>query len=260
MIKRKSEITKMSILIEIMHGKKKIKEIANSVNITIQGVSEYIKLLKREGYIDKNMNITNNGTEFVYKKIEELRTYVTNIMSDMKIIKSTEAIAGDDINANESVGLFMENGHIYAYKKESKSKGIASYSAKKGEDLNVENLEGILDLTLGKITVVRLPSSRDGGSRNVDPNDVSKIVKGFEKIGIIGEVALITLKKSGIKPDFEFGVVKASREAAHKGFSTVIFVSTDLFKYVIDDLELESPGLAKIPYNIIDLSNVRKKY
>ncbi|HEU12739.1 MAG TPA: winged helix-turn-helix transcriptional regulator, partial [Euryarchaeota archaeon] len=101
MIKRKSEMTKMSILIEIMHGKKKIKDIARSVNITIQGVSEYVKLLKKEGYIDRNMNITQSGTEFVYKKIEELRNFVTSVMSDMKIISSTEAIAGEPIKKGE---------------------------------------------------------------------------------------------------------------------------------------------------------------
>ncbi len=258
MIKRKSEITKMSILIEIMHGKKKIKDIAKSVNITIQGVSEYIKHMIKEGLLDKNMNITPAGTEFVYKKIEELRNYVTGVIKDMEIINSTEAIAGENIEAEDIVGLFMEDGYIHAYKKESRSRGKASYGALKGEDLNVENLEGILDLKMGGITVVRLPSSKEGGSRNVNMNEIMKIIDGHQKIGVIGAVALVTIRKAGLKVDFEYGVTRASQEAAHRGISTVIFVSSDLFKYVIEELESESPGLSRINYRVVDLSTFHK--
>ncbi len=258
MIKRKSEMTKMSILIEIMHGKKKIKDIARSVNITIQGVSEYVKLLKKEGYIDRNMNITQSGTEFVYKKIEELRSFVTSVMSDMKIISSTEAIAGEPIKKGERVGLFMENGYIYAYKKQSKSRGVASYDAFPGEDLNIENLEGIIDLTMGRITLVRLPSSREGGSRVINEGDIKPLIDSNIKKGAIGPVALVTLKKFGISIDFEYGVIRAAQEAAHRGFSSIIFVSSDLFKYAVEELERESPGLSKVPYRIVDLSNVHR--
>ncbi|MCI4434995.1 MAG: winged helix-turn-helix transcriptional regulator [Thermoplasmata archaeon] len=260
MIKRKSEMTKMAILIEIMHGKKKIKDISKSVNITIQGVSEYIKLLKKEGYIDKNMNITMDGVDFVYKKMEELRSFITEVMSDMKFITNTEAIAGEEIKKGERVGLFMENGYMYAYKRKSSSTGLATYDAMPGEDINISDLEGILDLSIGDITVVRLPSSKDGGSRRVDIKELKKLIRKGVKKGVIGSVAYVTLKKNGIEIDFEYGVVRAAQEAAHRGFSSIIFVSSDLFKYTIEDLEREIPGLSKVPYNVIDLSNGHKKY
>lgn len=259
MIKKKSEMTKMSILIEIMHNKKKIKDIAKSVNITIQGVSEYIKLLKREGYIDRNMNITPSGTEFVYKKIEELRSFITGVMSDMKIISSTEAIAGEKIRRGDKVGLFMENGYLYAYRRNSRSRGVATQDVMPGEDLNVDELEGIVELDLGKITLVRLPSARDGGSRSVNQVELRNIIGDDLKKGAIGPVALVTLKKLGATIDFEFGVVRAAQEAAHRGISTVILVSSDLFKYAVDELERPSPGLSKVPYTIVDLSNVHSK-
>lgn len=256
MLKKKSDFTKISILIEIMHGKKKISEIAKTVNITIQGVSEYIKILRKEGLIDKNFQITPKGMAFVMDKIEELRSYVTNVIGQVKMIRITESIAGEDISKNDNVGLFMENGYLVAKKQKSSSVGIAINDAKKDEDVGIKDLNGIVDLNLGSITVCRLPSIQDGGSRVVEKSRVLEIIKGNVKIGVFGAVAYVTLKKFQIKIDFEYGSVRASQEAAHRGISSIIFVSSDLFKYVIEELETVQPGLKYIPYKIIDLSNV----
>ncbi len=258
MLKKKSELTKMSILIEIMHGKKKIKEIAKSVNITIQGVSEYIKILSKEGMIDNNMQITPKGTAFVMDKIEELRAYVSEIIGQIKIIKTTEAIAGEEIKKNERVGLFMENGYLVAKKKKSKSEGISIIDAAKGEDVGIKDLEGIVDLELGRITVCRLPSIKDGGSREVDEKEIKSLINKNMKIGVFGAVALVTLKKLGIKIDFEYSPAKSSQEAAHRGISSIIFVSSDLFRYIIEDLERIQPGLTFVPYNILDISSCHR--
>ncbi|MGC8663197.1 MAG: winged helix-turn-helix transcriptional regulator [Thermoplasmata archaeon] len=256
MLKKKSEMTKLSILIEIMHGNKKIKEIAKSVNITIQGVSEYIKILRKEGLIDKDMQITTKGTSFVMDKIEELRAYVSNIIGQVKMMRTTEAIAGEAINKNEKVGLFIENGYLTAKREKSPSEGISINHAEKGEDIGIKDLEGIIDLKMGSITLCRLPSINDGGSRSVNEKKIKSLITENIKTGIFGAVAYVTLKKFDIKIDFEFGAVKAAQEAAHRGFSSTIFVSSDLFKYVIEELERTQPGLSFVPYRIIDLSNV----
>ncbi|MDP8011667.1 MAG: DNA-binding protein [Thermoplasmata archaeon] len=256
MLNKKSEMTKLSILIEIMHENKKIKDIAKVVNITIQGVSEYIKILRKEGLIDKDMRITPKGTAFVIDKIEELRSYVSNIIGQVKIIKTTEAVAGEDIKKDDRVGLFIENGYLVAKRKKSPSQGISINDAFKGEDVGVRDLDGIIDLKLGTIKVCRLPSISDGGSRAVDINKVKSLISENEKIGVFGAVAYVTLKKLNINIDFEFGAVKASQEAAHRGISSIIFVSSDLFKYVIEDLERTYPGISFVPYKIIDFSNV----
>lgn len=254
MLKKKSELTKMSILIEIMHGKKKIKDIAKSVNITIQGVSEYIKILTKEGMIDRNMQVTIKGTAYVMDKIDELSAYVADVIGQIKIIKTTEAIAGEDIQKDEKVGLFMENGYLVAKKRKSKSEGISINEAKKGEDVGIKDLEGIVDLKMGKITVCRLPSINEGGSRSVDEKKVKELINKNTKIAAFGAVALVTLKKYGIGIDFEYSPARASQEAAHRGISSVIFVSSDLFKYIIEDLERTQPGLSYVPYSIVDLS------
>ncbi len=257
-IREKSELTKMLILIELMHGKRKIREVAKTINITVQGVSEYIKIMKKEGLVTKDLNVTKKGSSFVHEKAEELRVYVVNLLNELNIISVTEAIAGEDLNENESVGLFMENGYIHAYRKNSKSMGVTISSAKKGEDVGVKDLTGIMDINMGKIVVCLLPSINDGGSKNVDPGRLKEVVKEFDKIGIYGIVPYISLKNAGIKIDFEYASIRAAQEASHRGLKTIIFISKDLFKYALPELESPKQGLSYVPYTVEDLSTYHK--
>jgi len=253
-IREKSELTKMLILIELMHGKRKIREIAKTINITVQGVSEYIKIMRREGLVTKDLNLTKKGSNFVHEKAEELRVYVVNLLNELNIINVTEAIAGEDLKENENVGLFMENGYIHAYRKDSKSMGITLSSAKKGEDVGVKDLTGIMDIKMGKIVVCLLPSISEGGSKMVNMEKVKEKVKEYDRIGIYGIVPYIALKNAGIKIDFEFAAVRAAQEAAHRGLNTVLFISKDLFKYALPELETPKQGLSYVPYYVEDLS------
>ncbi|MEM0160730.1 MAG: winged helix-turn-helix transcriptional regulator [Thermoplasmata archaeon] len=254
-LREKKELTKMLILIEILHGKKKIKDLADTIGITIQGVSDYLKQLKNEGYIDSELKIKKEGFLFISEKTEELRDYISLLLNEVKIINITEAIAGEDIEKNSHVGLFMKKGYIYAYLKDSSSTGTALNSAKKGEDLSIGSLSGILSLSMGAIKIFTLPNSYEGGTKKIDKKSIDAVLKyKHDKIGVYGIVPLVTLKKYGINIDFEFGTTRSAIEAAHKGLNTIIFVSRDLLKYVIDDLEDISKGFDKVLYTVEDIS------
>jgi putative transcriptional regulator len=254
-LREKKELTEMLILIEILHEKKKIKDIADTIGITIQGVSEYLKLLKNEGYIDNDLKIKKEGILFISEKTEELRDYISLLLNEVKIINITEAIAGEDIKKDSLVGLFMEKGYIYAYNRVSSSSGTALNSANKGEDLSIGSLSGILSLSMGTIKIFTLPNSYEGGSKKVDKKSVDAVLKyKHDKIGVYGIVPYVTLKKYGVNIDFEFDTARSSIEAAHKGLNTIIFVSRDLLKYVIDDLENIPKGFDKVLYTVEDLS------
>ncbi len=254
-LREKKELTKMLILIEILHGKKKIKDLADTIGITIQGVSDYLKQLKNEGYIDSDLKIKKEGILFISEKTEELRDYISLLLNEVKIINITEAIAGEDIKKDSQVGLFMKNGYIYAYIKDSSSTGTALNSAKKGEDLSIGSLSGILSLSMGEIKIFTLPNSYEGGSRKVDRKSIEAVLKyKHDKIGVYGIVPYVTLKKYEVNIDFEFDTARSSIEAAHKGLNTIIFVSRDLLKYVIDDLENIPKGFDKVRYTVEDIS------
>ena len=231
-LRDKGKITEMLILLEILKGKKKLKEIAEEISITVQGVSEYMKLLEKEGYISEG-KITPHGWDFLNSCLEELGDFVHQANSILERKKVVEAIAGEDIEKGEQVGLFLEKGYLYAYKKDSSSRGLAVTSARKGEDLGVKNLRGILDIKFGEIEIYAMPSVEEGGTRAVDKEKIKMLLKeSNKKIGVCGIVAYLSLRDIG-KVDFEFSSANAAIEAAYRGISTLLFVSHEMLPYVI---------------------------
>ena len=234
-LRDKSKITEMMILLSLLRGNRKLKDIAKDVDISLQGVSEYLKILESSGFL-KNGNVTPKGMEFLYTSLEDIGDFVHEANKIIGKIKIAEAIAGENIKKGDKVGLFMENGYVYAYKKESSSMGIAAMDAKKGEDLGVKNLKGIMEIDYGKIDVYVMPEISEGGSRKVDKEKIRKLIKGDKKVGVCGAVAYITLRDIA-KIDFEFAAVNSAINAAYRGISTLLFVSHEMLPYTLRILE-----------------------
>ncbi len=233
-LRDKGRITETLILLSMMRGNRKLKDISVDVGITVQGVSEYMKGLESKGFV-KDGAITPEGLEFLYSSLEELGDFIHEANKVIGKIRVTEAIAGEDIEEGEEVGLFMEGGYIHAYKKPSPSTGIAVTSARKGEDIGVANLKGIMDIEQGRITVISLPPVEEGGSRLVPRDRIAKLLNGNkEKVGVCGPVAKVTLRD--FKVDFEFGSVKAAIDAAIRGISTILFVSHEMLPYAVKEI------------------------
>ncbi len=235
-LRDKSRMTRMFILLSLLKGRRKLREIAEDVGITVQGVSEYMKTLEAEGYIAGG-EITIKGLEFLTLAVEEIGDFLAETRKVMMHARTVEAIAGEEINEGDKVGLFMENGYLHAYKRESSSMGVALNSAKKGEDVGVKNLRGVLKINYGKITVYHLPPIEEGGSRAVDMKKLKKTLIGHrgEKIGICGVVPYVLLKRFA-DVDFEYSAVNAAIDAYYRGVSTVLFVSHEMLPHVLQIL------------------------
>lgn len=232
-LRDKGKMTKMLILLSILKGNKKLKDIAEDVGITMQGVSEYVKELESEGHI-KNGKITPFGMEFLYDTLEEIGDFVHDAGKLIGKIRVTEAIAGEEIRKGDRVGLFMENGYIYAYRRASPSTGVAIMDAKSGEDLGVKDLQGIMDIEYGEIEVFVMPPISDGGSRKVDVDRIRMLIENNKdrKIGVFGVVPHVLFEKIG-DVDFEFGAVHAAIDAYFRGLSTMLFISHELLPYTV---------------------------
>ncbi len=235
-LRDKSKITKMLILLELLRGRGKLKEIAEAIDITVQGASEYLKVLESEGLV-KNWKITPHGWEYLDSALEELGDFVHDANKIMKRKKIAEAIAGEKIKKGDRVGLFLENGYLHAYHRESSSVGIAINDAEIGEDVGVSNLRGIVDIKFGKITAVLMPPVEEGGSRAIDIQRIRDFTKSNigKKIGVCGVVAHVALK--GLPVDFEFSSANAAVEAAYRGFDTILFISREMMPYTLRILE-----------------------
>ncbi len=233
-LRDKGRITEMLILLSLLKGKQKLREVAKDVGITVQGVSEYMKALESKGYVE-NGKLTPEGMEFLYASLEEIGDFVHDAGKIIGKIRITEVIAGESIKKGEEVGLFMKDGYIYAFKRDSPSIGTAIMDAKPGEDLGVGNLRGIMNIDYGNIDVFVMPPISRGGSRVVDIEKIKELVENAEKIGVVGVVAYVVLSKLA-RIDFEFGAVHAAIDAYFRGVNTVLFVSHELLPYTLNIL------------------------
>lgn len=256
---KKSEITRFQILVEVAASQPQIKQsqIASTLGITPQAVSEYIKDLAASGMITSSGRgqyaVTPLGVESIINGARELREYSDHVLKDVVgQVSVWAAIAGGPIKKDSIVYITMEEGFLYANASGMDgAKGIAINDAAPGEDVGVANLSGLIPLRKESVTVIRIPTIVDGGSHAVDKDRLRKPQKGI--VCVMGIEALATARAADIKPDVTFGALEAAAEAAIKGVRSTLIVSMDMAPQAIQKLETNG-----IEYTVIDAGDSRK--
>jgi putative transcriptional regulator len=252
--------TELLILLEVIKNPhSKLKAIANTLDITVQGVSDYLRRMKKEGKIQNiggEWRVTKLGIEFLHSNFSELKEFVDSKMVELNIIDVCAAIAKTPISEGEVVGLFMENGILTAYaNKDSESQGVAASNAKKDEDVAIKDLDGMVSLSPGMIHIVKLPAIQEGGSKNVPGDEIKDIYQRLDphKIGVMGVVSKAAAKKALLEPDFEFASLSSSIEAAQKGLNVMIMTTGEQIPQVVFTIEETNSQIEdKIIYQIVN--------
>ncbi len=233
-LRDKGSITKTLILLEILQGRRKLKDIAANIDITVQGVSEYIKTMEKDGLLEDGQ-LTLKGLEFLDRALGELGDFVHSAEKIINKVSVTEAIAGEEIKEGDPVHLTMENGYLHAYRGEGESTGTALNSAREGDAVAVSNLRGILKVKYGKIEVYSLPPvNKQKGGLDSEIKNVLALRKSW-KIGVAGVFAYLKVKKHA-KIDFEFSAANSAVDAYYRGISSVIFTSHERIASVLETL------------------------
>lgn len=257
--KKKGELTRFQILAEITKGEPHLrqKDIAEKLGITVQAVSENIKNLVDDGYVETGFGsakykITKRGIEKVKGEASNLRKYADNVLETMNAYKSVwPAIAREPMKAGDKIWLEMDKGTLYATKKETSAYAEVLNDAKEGEDVALIRHEGTIELELGTVTIIRLPTINQGGSRSCNLERVLEIYNtGFDKIGAMGTVSRAVADKLGIEIDFEFATPEATAAAAKRGLNVMVFAVGKMTKSITRRLDSEG-----IKYVIKDVLN-----
>jgi len=254
-LRNKNLATKFQILVEIAANQPNIqqRDIAQRLNITPQAVSEYIKGLIKEGSLTSEgrsrYKVTTEGVNWVLKALRELRDYTSLVAKAVANISISAAVAECNLSQGQTVGLRMKDGLLYATRMVGDgARGVVVSDAKEGEEVGVSNIEGIVELQIGKIAILKVPDVRGGGSRAVDLTRLKKETSNRGPVGAIGIKALTALRQVGTEPDYFYGVKEAVVEAACTGLSpAVVCVDSQT-----SDL-LQRLGEENIDYELIDL-------
>jgi len=230
--KKKGELTRFQILAEIAKIQPHLrqKDIAKKLGISIQAVSENIKSLTDDGFVEVRgdairYHITKRGIEKLKKEAADLRNYADEVSETMNTYKSVwPAIAEEDLEEGEKVWLIMRNGTLYATKHKTPASAEVLQNAQKGYDVALTNLKGTIELKTGDVTIIRLPTINKGGSRVSDLDKINEIYKrGFDRVGVMGTISRAVTDKLTISPDFEFATPYATVAASKRGLNVLVF-------------------------------------
>ena len=164
------------------------------------------------------------------------------------------AIAEEKLVKDDIVGLYMDNGVLYAHKKEENATGVVLEDAEAEMDVALTNLTGIIDMDVGEVTIINVPTIKNGGSKSCDLELIKNVYtngtntgQSIDKIAVAGTVSRAVVKKLNLPIDIEFAAPQATANAARKGLNVLAICVGDMSKAFTRELEAE-----KIKFNIID--------
>jgi putative transcriptional regulator len=240
-----------------------MNEIAKRLDVTIQAISEYIKIMINEKLVTKvngDYKLTPEGVEFLHKNLSELKEFLDKKVEELDIINVCAAIAGERLKKGDEVKLVMETGILTARKikggkRKTGSTGVILYNVKIGDDVAVYDLKGIMEYEFGALTVLTLPTTSEGGSQKIDLQKFKRFIQENNpgRVAVYDLIGFNLLKKIGKRPDMEFSSLPASIEAVQKGFDVLLLASTESLSDIISQIEnVNAQTKSNIKYTVVD--------
>ena len=255
-LRSKREVSRLQILVEIAEHQPAVRqqEIAEKLGVTPQAISEYIRELVEERKVSAsgrgNYEVTREGIEWVLENAESLESYARHIRRDIiQQVSVWTALAAEDLQEGDEVGMYMKAGFLYAGKKLLAATGTVIADAKKDEDVGVAHLNGLIDHKEGMIHVCKVPRIQHGGSKKIQREKLLEVISQAGIVGAVGLEAFVALKGAGKKPDMFFGAREGVIEAAFHGIECAIVIVDEEFTDFLK--RLESVELAYVIHDLI---------
>ena len=236
------------------------RDLAAILDVTPQAISDYLKHMEEEGLIERegrDARPTMTGFQFLQEHLQELGDFTYQAMRDVNVINSCAAIAGEDLKEDEPVVLELEDGYLVARKgKWGPSTGVAGRDAKRGEDMAVRELEGILEFTSGRVMVVSLPSALEGGTTKIDLTRLKDLVEETQAdiVSVVDPVGVVAARLAEVEVDIYFGVDRATVDAALRGLSVLVLGGHDTIGDVVEAIGSHNArSETRIEYSMMDL-------
>jgi len=242
--------TQMLILVEVLRSPSiRMKEISEKLGITIQAVSQYLGDMRKQGLLrmqSGRLRPTRKGMQMAQEHFNRLKDFVDATLKSIAVIETTVAIAGKKVSKGDDVGLVMEDGMLMAFPcLRAASTGKALEAAQEGDDVLVGQLEGIVEMELGRVLMIEVPSELEGGSKGADVERAKDRIEHFAPgLLVAGDTigASFLMKTSG-----EFFTVHAPVPSAMSALSKGVDVvycgtheSVDQILRAVSDLKKES--------------------
>jgi putative transcriptional regulator len=243
-LENKRTATRFLILVEIADRQPAVSqgEVADAVGVTSQAVSEYIRELVEDGYVEKEgrsrYRVTKEGVDWLFQQAKDLRRVADHVTEDvLESVGEDAAIATAAVETGDQVSLSLIDGHLHATPGDAgPATGVATTDAGAGEVVSVTGFEGVIEIDPGRVTVVQVPSARAGGSRAVPAEGLRNVCADVSVIAAAGVEAVLSLRDAGIEPETTFAAGDVAAEAAARGVDAVVVATADAVGRVTDAL------------------------
>jgi len=226
--RNKNLTTRFQILVEIADKGPFVQQrsIARQLKITPQAVSDYIAQLVAGGMLvnesRSRYRLTGEAVNWVIKVLRELDEYNTFILRAINNIAVCAAIAETDLEPRAHVSLKMKDGLLYASADTGcLATGLTVSAARQGEDIGITSIEGIVPLTVGSVSIIKMPGIDTGGSNKVEYGRLKAMLDERRPVFALGTEAYVALNKAGIGFQY-YGAVEACIEASRSGLNPVV--------------------------------------
>jgi len=256
LLRKKGLMTRMLILREmILNGRDNLTDMASHLEITPQGVSEYMQNMVAEGLVVKDLKGLSPsvlGIEMLNRGLLSLKSFVDMSIEGLDIIRSIDAIADREISKGEEVNLYMKGGLLFAGPGEGPSRGKADSAARPGDMVQVSDLSGVVDVTLKDVDIVRvLPARMGGASSRMGREwwDGLSLTAGDHRIAALDMEAAALLARSGIGCDLEMAGHEAMVAYRARGLHVIAVGTPHSCSRLVVDLEGHGRG---VPWKMMD--------
>ncbi|MBE9506029.1 MAG: winged helix-turn-helix transcriptional regulator [Chloroflexi bacterium] len=249
--------TRFRILVEIASRQPSVqqKDVAEELGITVQAVSEHMKELIQAGCVVSHgrtrYSVTPQGVDWLLRTARGLQKYSERVSGVVRDIAVTAALAGDDLDAGQTVALMMQDGLLWARPQRDgdPARGTVVGRAAAGMDVGLTGIEGVIPLSPGEVLVATMPAVQDGGSLRVDGEKLRALVSRVNVVAAAGIEALVALRSSGREPDCWWASSSAVVEAASSGVSCLLVCPETELSRVSG--RLKDSGIA---FSVVDVS------
>jgi len=257
-LRTKRDATRYRILVQIAENQPAVsqQEIADAIGITSQAVSNYLQELVADGHVDKHgrgrYEITKEGVDWLISETDDLRAFVQHVSEDViGQVDVDSALATGTISEGERVSLTMRDGHLHATPGDAgDATAVAVTDARRDRDVGVTDFEGVVDYDLGTVTVVSVPTVRNGGSDGIDADRIHRDAEDHDLLAVAGVEAVAVARTAGVTPDLRFGTPEGVQEAATKGLDVLLLSVASQLSVHTDKLREHN-----LNYEVVDASN-----
>lgn len=243
-LENKRDAMRFRILVEIADRQPAVRqgEIAESVGVTSQAVSEYIRELVADGYVEREGRsryaVTKEGVDWLLRSAADVKQFAEHVTDDvLGTVHTDAAIAADTISAGDQVSLFLDGGLLNAVTKaDGGATGRASNNAAPGEVVGVTSFEGIIELEPGHVEILQIPSIRTDVERIIDYDRLREAGTATDLILCTGVEAVVAARQAELTPGTWFAPGAVAADAAGRGLDVAIVATLDHVGRVIDAL------------------------